>query len=146
MKRVKPDVPLPGAEDTCIVYGLSDEAGVFASRMAGEIKREVAFRRSNIISDLGYSYIYFVGDGLVTPLEVGGTFIQVPLKTAQGFSLSQERLSGLDWQATRDIERQLLAMHEAGIWQLPDDVRQRMLDREQMRIDVDREIQESSSS
>lgn len=63
-----------------------------------------------------------------------------------GLTVCQEELTNYDWQATRDIERQLLAMHEAGIWQMPDDVRQRMLAREQMRSDVDREIQESSSS
>lgn len=46
------------------------------------------------------------------------------------------RLNETDWQALRNVERQFLAMHDAGIWILPDDVRLVMIEREALRADI----------
>lgn len=49
---------------------------------------------------------------------------------------SLNRINETDWQALRNIERQLLAMHNAGVWILPDDVRLAMIEREALRADL----------
>ncbi len=46
------------------------------------------------------------------------------------------QLNESDWQALRNIERQLLAMHDAGVWILPDDVRLTMIEREALRANI----------
>lgn len=51
-------------------------------------------------------------------------------------NLNMVRLTESDWQAIRNIERQLLAMHDAGVWILPDDVRLAMIEREALRVNI----------
>lgn len=46
------------------------------------------------------------------------------------------QLNESDWQALRNIERQLLAMHDAGVWILPDNVRLSMIKREALRANI----------
>lgn len=53
---------------------------------------------------------------------------------------AQKLLDETDWQALRDIERELLDLHNSGVHTLSGDVYQRMQDREQMRTDVEKEI------
>lgn len=60
-----------------------------------------------------------------------------------GLTSSQKYLQTTDWLAMKAMERQLVAMNEAGIWSLPDDVLQIFKSRERSRNEVDREIQDS---
>ena len=66
-------------------------------------------------------------------------FCTTPFEEA-GYTPSQKDLINTDWQALRNIERELLKMHEAGLWTLPDETRQLMTDREACRDKVDEEI------
>ncbi len=139
MKRLP--VFLPDLPGTILVSGASEHRLTLYQRLQSAIGGQQGWQISLSESPIpGHDYLYHVGENPVfEPNWYKATYF-FSSDLAQGNSVSQQTLVGSDWQATRDIERQLLAMHEVGIWQLPDDVRQRMLDREQMRSAVDQEI------
>ena len=80
----------------------------------------------------------FVG----TPSEVipDAYSISITEQDCYGLTQSQTQLNDSDWQALRDCERMFLMMDENNLLNMPDDIRQRMTDREAARLKVDEEI------
>ncbi len=132
---------LPAAAGTILVCGSSRSARVLFGRIKAAANDNTAWTiRFSLVPVKGYDYIYSTD---VIPLEIARSCretIVVPDAFAEGKTHSQECLRDTDWKAIRDIEQQLLAMDKAGIWNLPNDVKERMCNREKMRVLVDSEI------
>ena len=90
----------------------------------------------------------FVIDNKITSLEAKQRYPNVHVvhltesEALQGYGYPELdnsdtiQLNESDWQALRNIERQLLAMHDAGVWILPDNVRLSMIKREALRANI----------
>ncbi|WP_422444172.1 hypothetical protein [Endozoicomonas sp. ALB091] len=138
---------LPDDQATYLVIGATREAQQLAYRIGqqltpGQVSYSPQFHRRESANYI-YSAVPVHPRDFVDRSEIRAIYPIVP-SLVSGATASQKLLTDGDWQTLRDIERQLLAMHDAGIWALPEDVRQRLLDREQMRTEVDNELQEQT--
>lgn len=138
--KIKP-FTLPERAGSILVCGSSRSAIALFKRAKDAVKTEPEWTVSfSLIPIKGCDYIYSTDQ---IPLDIARSCREtmvVTYESAEGKTRSQEYLCDSDWQALRDIERQLLAMHDTGLWILPVDVRKRMLEREVMRTAVDNEL------
>lgn len=131
---------LPVEAGSILVCGSSRPAATLYDRITKAVEGLAGWTViRSIIPKKGYDYIYSTS---AVPEGVARSCRETMVITddsAEGKTRNQECLCNSDWQAIRDVERQFLAMHVAGIWVLPNDVRSRMTERETLRVKVDGE-------
>lgn len=133
---------LPVNAGSILVCGSSRSARTLFNRITEAAKTDPACPVSfSVVPITGYDYIYSTAP---IPLDIARACRETMVisdDSAEGKTRGQESLTNCDWQALRDVERQLLAMHKAGVWTLPDDVCRRIIARESTRGNVDQDIQ-----
>lgn len=131
---------------SCLVVGELYAAEIFADRLTQTSSANI--QSCQLANGQGHWDTVFLIDVDIADFEqsaiTGKEVVCITTETALGEVNSQKLLQKSDWQALRDAERLLLAMNQDGLCSVPDDVYQRMLYREQLRQQVDSEMETHS--